>query len=395
MPKQFAGKGRKRPQLDIPIEQLIVDNENPRLAEEHLGGEQEEILTVLYEEFDLEELAFSMVANGYFDEEPIVVVPINLPDNFKPDSYKNTNELQIALDDLSKKGDLKFKVLEGNRRTATVKLLLDSALRKKLEIDDDFPKVTDKDVVNDLKLIPSIVYLKEDEVSSYLGIRHIAGNLRWEAYAKAVYLSKQIESEAKKSKISIDDSISIIRKRTADRTDSIKKQYAAHKILKELEYEYEFNVKQIKSRFSLIIEITNKPDIRDYLGLSHYNKINFNDNIINTANHKKFLQVFTWVFGNGKDIEPLFKDSRLIGRRLAPILADDNATDYLIKYSNIEEAYERTGSEEKYFNKQIYEAQRKIENSLSISYKFKGNQTSLGQVESLLNAVQALYETLK
>ncbi|TNJ46366.1 hypothetical protein [Allotamlana fucoidanivorans] len=395
MSEEFAGKGRKRPQLNIPIDQLLVDNENPRLAEEYLGGEQEEIINVLYEQFDLEELAFSMVSNGYFDEEPIVVVPTDLPKEFDPDNYKNTNELQVALEELSNKDKITFRVLEGNRRTATIKILLDNPLRKKLDVDEDFPKVEEKHIIEDLKQIPAIVYLNEEDVSPYLGIRHIAGNLRWEAFAKAVYLHKQIESEAKKSNITIDESISIIRKRTADRTDSIKKQYAAYKILKELENDYDFNVKQIKNRFSLIIEITNKPDIRDYLELKHYNKINFDSNIINSGNHKKFLQVFTWVFGNGTDIEPLFKDSRLIGRRLAPILADENSTEYLIKHGNIEEAYERSGGEERFFNQQIYDAQRKIENSLSIAYKFKGNQTSLNQVQSLMDAVKALFETLK
>lgn len=395
MSEEFAGKGRKRPQLNIPIEQLIVDNENPRLAEEYLGGEQEEILTVLYEQFDLEELAFSLVSNGYFDEEPIVVVPTNLPDDFNPSNFKNINELQIALEDLTNKGEIIFKVLEGNRRTATIKLLLDASLRKKLEVDEDFPKTTDKSILDDIKQIPSIVYLNQDDVSPYLGIRHIAGNLRWEAFAKAVYLHKQIGLEATKSKSTIDESISTIRKRTADRTGSIKKQYAAYKILKELENDHEFNVKQIKSRFSLIAEITNKPDIRDYLGLEHYNKLNFDENIINTENHEKFIQVFTWVFGDGKNIEPLFKDSRLIGRRLAPILGDDNSTEHLIKYGNIEEAFERSGGEEKFFNKQIYEAQRKIENSLSIAYKFKGNETTLKQAESLMDAVKALFDTLK
>lgn len=395
MPKKFAGFGRKRPQLNIPINQLIVDNGNPRLAEEYIGADQDVILGVLYDQFDLEELAFSMVTNGYFDEEPIVVVPENLPDDFDIALYKDANELQIALEELTLNEGLIFKVLEGNRRTATAQLLLDSVLREKIGVESDFPKITDGEIENDLKLIPSIVYLDEEEVSSYLGIRHISGNLRWEAYAKAIYLSKQIEKEVASSKISVNDSISLIRKSTADRTDSIKKQYTAYKILDELSQNYDFNVKQIKSRFSLITEITNKPDIRDYLKIDNYNKINLENNIIDKNNYQNFIQVFTWVFGNGKDIDPLFKDSRLIGKRLAPILGDEDATEYLIKHGNIEDAYERSGGEEKFFNQQIFDAQRKVENSLSIAYKFKGVENSVSQVKTLLDAVQALYENLK
>ena len=347
------------------------------------------------EEFYLEELAFSMITNGYFDEEPIVAVPINLPSDFEVNSFENTNSLQIALENLATNSDLKFKVVEGNRRTATIKLLLNSDLRNEIGVTEDFPKIERKDIEDDLKFIPTIVYLKEEDITSYLGIRHISGNLKWEAFAKAIYLTKQIEKESEKSGKNIEDSIAIIKKKTADRTDSIKKQYTAYRILKELEENYNFNTKNIKNRFSLITEITNKPDIREYLSLENYNKINFEEEIINRENFEKFEQVFLWVFGNGKDIEPLFKDSRLIGKRLAPILADQSSTDYLIKYGNIEEAYERSGGESKYFNKQIFDAQRKIENSLSIAYKFKGNEDSIKQSESLLDAAQALFDNLK
>lgn len=393
MQEEFPGIGRKRPQLNISIDQLVVDNQNPRLAEEYIGKREEEILSVLYEQFDLDELAFSMVNYGYFDEEPIVVVPINLPEDFKVDS--DINKLQVDLEDLAKKSNLKFKVLEGNRRTATAKILLSSSLRKELAVTDDFPKIEKNGIANDLKLIPAIVYLNEEEVAPYLGVRHISGNLRWEAFAKAIYLAKQIEKEKSKSNKSITDCIGIIKKNSADKTDSIRKQYTAFRILKELEEKYDFNAKNIKTRFSLITEVTNKPEIREYISLNNYNAIDFDKEIITKDNYEKFKQVFIWVFGNGKEIEPLLKDSRLIGKRLAPILADESATEHLIKYGNIEEAYERSGGEGKYFNKQLHDAQRKIQNSLSIAYKFRGNPESLKEAESLLEAAKALYENLK
>ncbi|MCC1485640.1 hypothetical protein [Winogradskyella immobilis] len=395
MADKIPGAGRKRPQLNIPLNQLLVDNENPRLAEQYMGKEEEEILSVLYEQFDLEEIAFSMVSNGYFDEEPIVVVPINLPAEFDETQYQDVNDLQNYLEQLTQESNLQFRVLEGNRRTATAKLLTDAKLRAKIGVTEDFPAIDNPIVTEDLKQIPAIVYLNEEDVSPYLGIRHISGNLRWEAFAKAVYLAKLIEKESSSKNISLNESIQSVRKIIPDRTDSIKKQYTAYKILKELRSNYNFNVKQIRNRFSLVTEITNKPDLRQYLNIENYNKIDLSNDVINDDNSDKFVQVFTWVFGNGNDIEPLFKDSRLIGKRLGPILADETATEHLIKHGNIEEAYERSGGEEKFFNKQLYEAQRKIENSLTIAYKFKGKQDSIKQANDLLEAVNALNENLK
>jgi hypothetical protein len=33
MKKDFTGKGGKRPQINIPIDLLLVDNQNPRILE--------------------------------------------------------------------------------------------------------------------------------------------------------------------------------------------------------------------------------------------------------------------------------------------------------------------------------------------------------------------------
>lgn len=395
MADTFAGFGRKRPQLNIPIDKLLLDDKNPRLAKEYIDKSQNELLTVLYEQFDLEELAYSMVVNGYFDEEPIVVAPINLPEQFDLKEYKDVNELQIALDKLVSEGQIEFKVLEGNRRTATAKLLTDKKLRDTIGVMDDFPSLKVQSIEEDLGVIPAIIYMKEDDVAPYLGIRHIAGNLRWEAYAKAVYLSNLIDSVAKSDNLTIEESIATVRTRTADRTDTIKKQYTAFKILTELDSNWDFYVKPLRKRFSLITEITNKPDIRGYLKMENYNKINLDSDIITTENHEEFIRVFTWVFGNGKDIDPLFKDSRLLNKRLAPILADSVATEHLIKYQNIEEAYERSGGEEKYFKQQIYDAQRKLENAIAIAYKFKGNKELIASVDAIEKAVSALTGNLK
>ena len=93
-----------------------------------------------------------MSENGYFDEEPIVVVPQKLPASFKlsTDDEKQQQELQ----QLVNQGKLRFYVVEGNRRTATVKILTDDSLRKKLKVTSDFPSASQK-VVDELKVIPS------------------------------------------------------------------------------------------------------------------------------------------------------------------------------------------------------------------------------------------------
>lgn len=390
----FHGTGRKRPLVDVRITQLQLDNENPRLAEEYRGREQDEIFTVLFNEFDLEEIGYSMAENGYFDEEPIVAVPINLPKGFDQTQYATIDKLQVELGRLANEEGLEFLVVEGNRRVATAKILTDAILKKKFDPESIFPLPKSHEVEADLKIIPCIIYFDRKEISSYLGVRHIKGNLRWEAYAKSVYLARRIEEECAQGH-SVEESMQIVRKRTADRTDTIKRQYMAYKILNEAEATLNFETKQIKKRFSLITEITNRPDIREYLGIGSYKETEFSKGIIPKNKHEEFRQVLTWVFGDGKEVEPLFKDSRLIPSRLAPILADEEATDYLIKYNVIEEAYERSGGEKKYFLRQLDIAKKKIENALSIAYKYRGDVDLFNVSEEIAKAAEELSNTLK
>ena len=123
--ERFSGYGRKRPQVNKPVSLLHLDSQNPRLPEEAQGKSEEELLNVLYKEFFLDELADSMVENGYFDEEPLVAVPHKLPSDLK-DADPNSKEFR----DFINRGSTELIVVEGNRRLATAKLLLsrDSAV---------------------------------------------------------------------------------------------------------------------------------------------------------------------------------------------------------------------------------------------------------------------------
>ena len=57
------------------INTLLLDPENPRISIEPAAS-QLEILKLLFTNEALEKLALSLVRNGYFHEEPVVVVPV-------------------------------------------------------------------------------------------------------------------------------------------------------------------------------------------------------------------------------------------------------------------------------------------------------------------------------
>jgi hypothetical protein len=393
MKKDFAGKGRKRPQIDIPLANIALDNKNPRLAEEHQGGTQFDILKVLYDEFDLDEIAYSMAENGYFDEEPIVVIPQKFPKNFKWDEDVESLETNLSKLVASDK-DFKFIVIEGNRRIASAKLLSDKGLRDKLKIrDNDFPKIKDKTIESDLKIIPAIVYKDRKDISPYLGVRHITGVLKWEAYAKARYIASRIEDELHKGK-SIESSIQDVQRKVADRSDLIKRQYMAYKVFEQARDDISFNVDTIINRFSLITVVLNYPSIRDFIGVASYKEVKFNKPLVPKNKLEKLDTLFTWIFGKGKDSPPILTDSRKIQGQLSYILADKDATEYLLQYGNLEEAYERSGGEIEFIKKKINTAKRAVANVLQYAYKHKGDKEIIYLLKELIAAAEELGKAL-
>ena len=169
---------RKLEIINIPLANLLLDNNNPRLAGENLKNDQNEILSKMYYE-DLDELAGSLAVHGFLPEEPIIVVPEDSRD------FDAVNKDNVA--------DYNYIVIEGNRRVSSIKLLLDESLRTMLDIDEDFPKISSPEIKDNLQTIPAIVYRERKNVDAYLGIRHITGNRKWDAYAKARYIYDKVE----------------------------------------------------------------------------------------------------------------------------------------------------------------------------------------------------------
>ena len=145
---------------DMHVTDLVFDLENPRLIEYDLpeNPSDSEIVAVLWEEMDVRELVLSIAASGFFRHEPLLV---------------------------AKEGGENI-VIEGNRRLAAVKSLLDPSLV-------DVPGATipriDSDAKEALTSLPVVVQTRE-ESWRYIGFKHVNGPAKWSSFAKAQYIAK-------------------------------------------------------------------------------------------------------------------------------------------------------------------------------------------------------------
>lgn len=144
----------------MPVADLRFDPENPRIPTDVDPNDEQAVLDWMLEDAGLVELMGSIAVNGFFPAEPLLVT---------------------AADGGG------FWVLEGNRRLAAVKLLLEPerAPRRKAAVAHAAGEVEDRSALAEL---PCVIFAERRDVLDYLGYRHITGIKEWEPAAKARYL---------------------------------------------------------------------------------------------------------------------------------------------------------------------------------------------------------------
>jgi len=374
MTKKTAKTGRsRRTPLYISVKQLFLDPENPRLPKEAQGKSEGELLEVLFRRFNLEELAYSMAENGYFDEEPLVVIPQQLPKKFKKVEPDNPEYVKFIGDERTK-----FTVVEGNRRVAAAKLLLDQGLRKKLGI-KTWPKLS-KAVAGNISQLPAIVYSKRREVVSYLGVRHLIGIQKWESYAKARYIASMAESGA-----DLDD----IQAKIGDRKNATRLSYICYKILEQAKDILGYDITKAQNNFSFLI--LSMGGLRNFLGMPRkLSEVDYNEPVPkDKMENLHFL--LSCLYGD-KGSDPLIEESRDITDYLKWVLNSDEAYEYLKETGDLKEAYEYTAGEETYLHKALATANKKLDLVLG---KVHRHRDKLNIREEIEKASQTIEELLK
>ena len=136
---------------------LQFDRNNPRLAGMCVSDHttDEEVIQILWDAMDVQELIMSIQASGFFRHEFLIV-------------EKDTRV-----------------VLEGNRRLAAVRLLLEPELLQEPIGQIPELKPSERKV---LETVP-VVFGTRESMWQYLGFKHINGPAKWSSYAKSCYIA--------------------------------------------------------------------------------------------------------------------------------------------------------------------------------------------------------------
>ncbi|HZL19727.1 MAG TPA: hypothetical protein VFG23_18480 [Polyangia bacterium] len=228
----------KKELAELPVSKLLLDPENPRLPEELQGEEDQQLLLeYFFREGVLLELAQSLVDNGYFTHEPLIAL---------------------------KAEHGKYLVLEGNRRLATLFVLLGqpAATAQDLTFDLDISK----DRVTELGHVPCYVVDSRDDAQTFLGFRHIGGIKKWPADAKARYLAAESDRIAKKTE---SDPFYVVGRQVGSNAQGIRNYYSAIGILRHARDEFGIDtVYIVNNRFGVWLRCMNSAEIKNYIGFN-------------------------------------------------------------------------------------------------------------------------------
>ncbi|WP_103663511.1 ParB N-terminal domain-containing protein [Microbacterium sp. CJ77] len=333
----------------LRVDELTLDTRNPRLVTA-AAPSQKSLLRQLYEQESLDELAQSFVDNGYFAEEPLVVVKEN--------------------------GE--WVVVEGNRRLATLKLLLDESLRADLKV-DGWPElsIAQRDRIVE---VPCVKYDNREEVFPFLGFRHITGAKKWAPFQKARFIAQLID--AGRSLDEVEDLI-------GDNSQTVKKLYQDYIVFNQIKTELDMPERPIRDRFSLLEVTLGQRPIKAFLGIPKTLPKQATDKLVPEEKLDALEEVVGWVFGTPSRA-PILLESRAISNRLAPVLASSEATDRLRSTGDLESAYEYSAGEKEFLLKKIQSAERAIRDVSGLVSVYLEDPDVVRGVSRLIQLAQGL-----
>jgi len=292
----------------IPLGQLLLDKKNPRIHQSISPKiTQVNLAKFIYDNFGISDLKDSILKNGYFPVEPMVVIPAN-------DGSEN------------------YIVVEGNRRLTTVKILCDEEYRNNsISTGRREDYIANTELIEELSIIPVVKALNRESVTAYLGVRHLGGVVRWEPLAQSKYVYKQVLLERGKSQNkSVINAITKFVDETNNRKADVLNHFYKYCIFKSMQrlIEEDNSLQAvIENKFSLLevaLGKSGRTSVANYIGIDSYSRLDPEDyeNIIPEDKEDQTKNLIKWVF----TANPPIKESRELNEYLKPILKNSVST---------------------------------------------------------------------
>ena len=346
---------------DIPIEQLLLDQENPRLAWRTEGNSQEDLVRILWTEMAVDEVVLSIAENGFFRSEPLFVIPAQPESSGKP----------------------RYIVIEGNRRLAAVMLLRDNQLRKKIKA-TNMPEIGEADRTK-LDTLPAIVYPDRESLWTSIGFRHINGIKEWDSFSKAKYIADVHE------KYNVD--LMAIAQKIGDRHATVKRLYRGYKLLEQAELQAGFD-KEDRSRnrfyFSHLYTAADQPEFQRFLGIDP--ETSMARNPVPESKLPELAELMTWLYGRkSRDIEPIVRTQNPDLNILRNVIGNPEAVSALRRGYSLERSNSVAIGDKRRFREALTSAKVELQNAkATVTTGYEGEEDLYDTVEDTIRLAETI-----
>lgn len=348
------------------VDSLLLDDENPRLVAVRETETQDQLVQVLWDEMAVSEVALSIAANGYFEEEPLFIVP----------------------GDIGRPGQKgKFVVVEGNRRLAAVRLLRDAELRRVVKA-TDLPKLTEAQR-RALDQLPVSVYPDKKALWEYFGFRHVNGPKEWDSFSKAAYIA----NVRRKYGVSLDE----IARKIGDQHSTVTRIYRGIVLLEQAERRTDFKREdRIANRFffSHLYTAADQKEYQEFLGIDPDRSLR--DNPVPKSHLPQLHELMVWLFGSKSDGKsPVVERQNPHLNWLRHVLGNKQAVYALRSGISLQRAYEISLGDDRRFQEALVRAKDALQEAkATVTTGYKGEGDMLRVMDGLLDLAQSIADEM-
>lgn len=351
----------------LPTAVLDFDPDNPRLIEDGIKKpSDEQIIQSLADGADLQEVVASVAANGYIDIEPIIA---------------------------QRYGE-RWRVLEGNRRLAAIRILQNPELAKGTGI--TVPEISAENRKT-LREVSVYAVTDADQAREYIGFKHINGPHKWNAIAKARFAADWYK-KGKANGLTID----AIAKRLGDGHDTVVRLVNGMFVLDQAKaakiYDIGDRFPGKRFAFSHLYTALTRPGYREFLGLpSEWRSDDPKPNPVEKKHLKDLEQVLVWLYGSKSgNVKPVITSQNPDLKNLAEVLANPLARRVMLAKGDLREAHATVEPKGARFESALVSAKQSAETAMGQITGYDPDDSTLLEIgKELRDVSETLYATMQ
>lgn len=348
-----------------PVELLRFDLDNPRLqtGTPIVVETENDLISELADIAALDELVTSICTNGYLNLEPLIV---------------------IGTSDAGP-----FRVLEGNRRLAAIKLIRDPELADAVGV--KLPDRISQGVKTSISNLLVHRVASEDDARAFIGFKHINGPQRWDAYAKARYVAQWYKKA--KGKLSIAD----IANRMGDNNNTLRAYIYAILMLEQIEEDGAWKISDRTNSgrfaFSHLYTALGRKEYQHYLGLDEGWSDTPPIKPLKASKLNAFAETLTFIYGSKPSDRPaLVKSQNPDLKDLGLAIANADARLILRNNGTLDEARDALKDPSDAFLDALTTANLRVARAVKLMPKYSGGKS---QIDNLIEEIYEQADTLQ